>query len=106
MKASSIAVIAACAAFLSITSAAAQEPPKRSPTLPSQGIQVPPRDVPPVSVPLTMHECNDLGGSIIHDASCPETTTGFTSGGKIKGKFRCIGRGLGSSRCIDEDAGV
>ena len=58
----------------------------------------------PTVLPLKMGECWRLGGDIVVDDTCPETTTNSPFGGSIKGKFRCKVRGaIGEGLCIDEN---
>ncbi len=55
----------------------------------------------PEVMPLTMAECLNLGGTVTHDARCPNTTTRSNNGGTLQGTFRCTGVG-GHSACVDE----
>jgi hypothetical protein len=57
---------------------------------------------------LTASECFKLGGSIVGDNSCTETTTGLYAGGHkvgtLTGKYRCRGKGQTGNEgvCVNE----
>ena len=69
----------------------------------------PTKEVIPKVSELKVSECMGLGGSIVEDNGCPQTTSGLYAGGAkvatLSGKWRCRGKGQTGRQgvCIDEN---